>query len=308
MLVNKDAISAIFVNFVATFQKAFDAAPEQWSQTAMKVPSTGDSNTYAWIEMFPKMRKWLGDKIIKSLKAQGYTVVNDEWEATVAVKRKDIETDQLGIYEPAVRDVGYSSKQLPDEIVSDLKNDSFTSTCYDGQYFYDTDHPVTDSDGVESSVSNHGTAALSAASAAAATSSYGAARTAIMSFTDNEGRPLGLMPDVLEVPPALESTAKILLESDRLGGSGGEPNPFKGTAKLIVNPRLTSTTAWFLHCTNRPLKPFVYQERVAPHPVQQIGEESDPVFNRAEYLFGAEASCAGGYGLWQMSYGSTGLA
>ena len=76
--------------------------------------------------------------------------------------------------------------------------------------------------------------------------------------------------------------------------------------QLVVNPRLTSTTAWFLHVTNRPIKPFVYQERKKPVFVQQVSEESDNVFMRKKFRFGAEARAAGGYGLWQMSYGSTG--
>ena len=34
--------------------------------------------------------------------------------------------------------------------------------------------------------------------------------------------------------------------------------------------------------------------------------EADDVFMRKKYKFGAEARAAGGYGLWQLSYGSTG--
>ena len=73
-----------------------------------------------------------------------------------------------------------------------------------------------------------------------------------------------------------------------------------------MNPRLTSSTAWFLHVTSRPVKPFVYQQRKAPVFVQQTTEENDAVFMRKHFRFGAEARVAGGYGLWQMSYGSTG--
>lgn len=304
MLINKEAVSAIFTNFLALFNKAFDGAPSQWEQTAMKVPSSGVRNEYAWVELFPKMRKWLGDKVIKSLKAHGYTITNEEWEATIGVKKRDIETDNLGVYEPAVRSAGYSAKQLPDEIISDLKNNGFASLCHDGQYFYDSDHPIESSDGSASTFSNLGTAALSCASKALAVASYGAARAAIMAFKDYEGRPLGLMPDVLEVPPALEATAKVLLEADKLDDNS--PNPFKGTARLIVNPRLTSTTAWFLHVTNFPIRPFVYQVRKEPLPVEQTGMDADSVFMRGEYRFGVEADCAGGYSLPQLSYGSTG--
>lgn len=299
MLVNAQNLTAVFINLKTIFNKAFEAAPSQWQETTMLVPSGSSQNDYAWLSRFPRMRKWLGDKVIKSLAAFKYTIVNDDWETTVEVDRNDIEDDQIGIYAPMAQEAGFSSKQLPDEIDADLKNGAFAGICYDGQYFYDTDHPVAGA-----SVSNKGTAALSAATTAAAAASYGAARTAIMSITDDEGRPLALIPDVLEVPPALEATARLICESDKL--TDQSPNPWKGTARVLVNPRLTSTTAWFLHVTNRPLKPFVFQQRKAPVFVSQTDMNADNVFMRKNYLFGAEARCAGGYGLWQMSYGSTG--
>jgi phage major head subunit gpT-like protein len=245
------------------------------------------------------MRKWVGEKVIKALSAHKYTVVNDDWEATIAVHRNDIEDDNIGIYGVQAQEAGYSAKQLPDEIDATLKNGAFAAECYDGQYFYDTDHLVAGA-----SVSNKGTAALSVATTAAAVASYGAARVAIMSLKDDEGRPLALIPDVLEVPPALEATARLLCESDKL--TDESPNPYKGTATVLVNPRLTSATAWFLHVTNRPLKPFIYQERKKPVFVSQTDISADGVFVRGEYLFGAEARAAGGYGLWQLSYGSVG--
>jgi len=304
MLINKENLVGVFLNLKTTFNKAFEAAPSQWSQTAMLVPSGSSQNNYDWLDRFPKMRKWIGEKAVKALKANTYAVVNDDFEATVSVRRNDIEDDNLGIYAPMAQDAGYSAKTLPDEIVADLKNNAFVNKCYDGQYFYDTDHPVEDGQGNVSSVSNKGTAVLSYATLADVQGSYGAARTAIMTMKDNEGRALGLVPDVLEVPPALEAVANVICNNEFLGDK--TPNPYKGTAKVIVNPRLTSATAWFLHCTSRPVKPFIYQQRKAPVFVQQINTDSDDVFSRGEYKYGAEARAAGGYSFWQMSYGSTG--
>lgn len=300
MLVNRSNLEQIFINLKTTFNKAFDAAPSLWQKTTMLVPSGGSQNDYGWLSRFPRMRKWIGDKVIKALEAFKYTVVNDDWEATVEVDRNDIEDDNLGIYAPMAQEAGFSARQLPDEIDADLKNNAFANLCYDGQYFYDSDHSVAGA-----SVSNLGTAALSAATTAAAAASYGAARLAIMSFKDDEGRPLGLIPDTLEVPPALEATARLICENEKL--TDESPNPYRGTATVMVNPRLTSSTAWFLHVTTRPVKPFVYQERKKPVFVQQIDMASDDVFMRRKFKFGAEARCAGGYGFWQMSYGSTGL-
>lgn len=304
MLINRSAIQAIFIGLKSHFDKAFQEAPAQWPQTAMLVPSTASQNDYAWLSNFPRMRKWIGDKVLKSLSAFKYSVVNDDWETTVEVDRNHIEDDQLGLYTAHAQMAGFSARQLPDEIVSDLKNSAFAATCYDGRPFYDTAHPVTNSDNVTTTVSNKLTVALSAATQASAAASFGAARLAILSFKDDEGRPLNLMPDVLEVPPALETTANMLMLSDKLVDNA--PNPYKGMARVLVNPRLSSDTAWFLHVTNMPVKPFIYQERKAAVFVSQTDPAADDVFHRKSFKYGAEARAAGGYGFWQMSVGSTG--
>lgn len=299
MLVNKANLTAVFITLKTTFNKAFESAPSIWEKTTMKVPSGSSQNDYTWLSRFPKMIKWLGSKTVKVLKAHTYTVVNDDYEATVEVDRNDINDDNLGIYAPMAKEAGFSSKQLPDEIDAELKNNAFTNECFDGQYFYDTDHVVAGA-----SVSNKGTAALSAANKAGVAASYGAARLAIMNFKDDEGRPLGLIPNLLEVSPALEATGKLICNNKKL--EDDKPNPYVGTAEVVVNPRLTSSTQWMLHVTNRPLKPYIYQEREKPAFVQQINPDTEAVFMRKKFKFGAEARVAGGYGLWQLSYGSTG--
>lgn len=304
LLVNRESLNAAFVSLKTIFNNAFSAADAQWQKIAMKVPSTTGQNDYAWLSKFPRMRKWIGDKSVKSLEAAKYTIVNDDWEATVEVDRNDVEDDQLGIYGPQAQMAGESAKQLPDEIVADLVNGAFTNKCYDGQYFCDTDHPVKQPDGSVASVSNKGTKALAISTLAAAVASYGAYRTAMQKFKDDEGRPLNIKPNVLLVPAALEDTANLLMTADRL--EDGKPNPYKGTATVVIDLRLTSDTAWFLLDTTKPIKPFIYQERKAPVFVQQTDMNADDVFSRKKYKFGAEARAAGGYGFWQLAYGSDG--
>lgn len=299
MIINKTTIEAIFINLMTTFMNAFEAAPATWEKIAMRVPSTGKQNDYSWLSNFPKMRKWIGDKAVQALAAFKYTVVNDDWEATVEVDRNDIEDDNLGIYAPQAQMAGFSAKQLPDEIVYTLVNGGFTNLCYDGKAFFATNHPVAGAN-----VSNKGTAALSISTLALAQASYGAARTALRKMRDDEGRPLNITPNVLLVPPALEDTGRALLTNDRL--EDGKPNPYKGTAELVVDARLTSDTAWFVLDTMKPLKPFFYQERKVPNFVQQTDPQSESVFMRKKFKFGAEARAAGGYGFWQLAYGSTG--
>lgn len=299
MIVNAPTMKAIFVNLKTTFNNAFDSAPSQWQKVAMMVPSTARSNDYKWLSTFPRMQKWIGEKAVKALAASGYSLTNDDWEATVEVDRNDIEDDNLGIYAPQAQMAGFSAKQLPDEIVFDLVSKGFISLCYDGQYFFDIDHPVAGQ-----SVSNKGSKKLSADTLAAAKASYGAARTAMKKFKDDEGRPLNINPNVLLVPPALEDTARALLTVDKL--EDGKANPYKGTAELVVDARLLSDDAWFLLDTTKPIKPFIYQERKKPDFVQQTDPQADDVFMRRKFKFGAEARAAGGYGFWQLAYGSDG--
>ncbi len=299
MIVNKANISAFFVNIKTTFNGALKAAPTQWQKIAMKIPSTGKSNDYGWLSNFPQMRKWVGDKVIKSLAAFNYSVVNDDWEATIEVDRNDLEDDQTGIYAIQAKSAGESAAQLPDEIVSGLVNDSFTSLCYDGQYFFDTDHPM--GAGV---FSNKGTKALSCSTLDAAKASYGAARTQMRKVKDDDGRALNVTPNILLVPVALEDVARTLMTAERL--EDGKPNIYRGTAEVVVDPRLTSDTAWFLLDTSKAITPFFYQERKAPHLVEQTDMNADDVFSRKKFKYGAEARAAGGYGLWQLAYGSIG--
>ncbi|MCB7589881.1 Mu-like prophage major head subunit gpT family protein, partial [Klebsiella pneumoniae] len=51
----------------------------------------------------------------------------------------------------------------------------------------------------------------------------------------------------------------------------------------------------------------VYQERKKPVFVEQTNMDSDDVFLMKKYKFGAEARSNGGYGFWQMGFGSTGV-
>ncbi|MDH5184887.1 MAG: Mu-like prophage major head subunit gpT family protein [Gammaproteobacteria bacterium] len=295
MIVNKDSLSTLFINLKTTFNKAFDATESMWTKIAMLVPSGSSQNDYKWLSNFPQMRKWIGEKNVKSLEGFSYTIVNDDWEATVEVDRNDIEDDNLGIYAPQAQMAGYSSKQLPDEIVIELVNNGHANLCYDGQNFFDTDHPVAGA-----SVSNKGAVALSIATLAAAKASYGLTRTKMKQFKDDEGRPLNINPNILLVGPALADDARSLMTNDRL--EDGKPNPYKGTAEVVEDSRITSDTAWYLLDTRKPVKPFIYQERKKPTFVSQTDMEADNVFKRKKFLFGAEARAAGGYGFWQLAY------
>lgn len=303
MLVNRAAVAEVFRNLTATFNKALsEKAPSVWMKIAMRVPSGSAETVHQWLSRFPQMREWIGEKTLDALRAYKYTVPNRDWESTIEVFRNDLQDDNLGIYAAQARMAGESARCLPDEIVMDLVNDGFKAKCFDGKNFFADNHPYAG----KGSFSNKGTKALDLSTLAKARESYGAARTAMRKAADDAGRPLNIRPTILLVPPALEDTARGLVTADRL--EDGKPNIYKGSAEVACDARLTSDTAWFLVDGSRSIKPFIYQEREAPKVVQLTEMNSEQVFLRKSYLFGAEARAAGGYGFPQFAYGSTGTA
>lgn len=125
-----------------------------------------------------------------------------------------------------------------------------------------------------------------------------------MSIKGDKGKSLKLVPDLLVVPPALEEVGRLILEADQIEGT---TNVLKGTAKLHVEPMLAEHPAyWFLLCTNRFLKPFIYQLRKKIKFVSLTKDTDENVFMLDKFLYGADGRSNAGYGFWQMAYGSTG--
>ena len=65
---------------------------------------------------------------------------------------------------------------------------------------------------------------------------YRAARAAMMSFRGDNGRILGIMPNMLVLPPSLEEAALEILNAER--GAQGATNVWRNTAQMIVTPFL----------------------------------------------------------------------
>lgn len=154
MEINRANLQALYQGYNTVFQNAFDGAPTSWERVAMQVPSSTSQEVYPWLGQTTKFREWLGDRVIQNLTAHDFTIRNKPWENTVGVDRDAISDDTYGVYSPMMAQLGLDAKQHPDELVFGLLSGGFSKTCYDGQYFFDSDHPVIQADGTIGSVSN----------------------------------------------------------------------------------------------------------------------------------------------------------
>jgi len=148
MIINVGTLKTLYVAFLATFNSGLGSAPSQYQKFSTVVPSTTKSNEYGWLGKFPKMREWIGDRVINGMMTHGYSIKNKPFELTVGVDRDDLDDDNIGIYTPMFTEMGQSAGEQPDEIQFNLLKNGDANLCYDGQNFFDTDHPVLDVDGI----------------------------------------------------------------------------------------------------------------------------------------------------------------
>jgi len=154
MDITNSNLSALFVAIKTAFNKGLKRNQTYWQRVATEMPSSTGSNKYTWLGEFPSLREWIGDRVVKDLANSEYSITNKDFESTIGIPRNAIDDDEYGQYMPLFESMGDAVNRHPDQLVFGLLKLGFTTTCYDGQNFFDTDHPVgTEETGV-TSVSN----------------------------------------------------------------------------------------------------------------------------------------------------------
>lgn len=294
MVINQTNLSGLFMGYNTAFNKAYDETTVRHTRISMTVPTETRDVTYAWLGQIPGMREWIGSREIQNLAAHDYTIKNRTFELTIKIPVNDIADDQYGIYAPLISEMGLSAKTHPDTLVFDLLGQGFQENCYDNVPFFSDKHPL----GREKfTQSNMGTRKLSA-------SSYAEARCRMMTVKGDSERTLNIVPDLLVVAPQNEAVARELLFADLIAGS---TNINKNTCELLVVPELTDyPDQWYLFCTKRYIKPFIFQQREIPKLICKNKETDDNVFFDDEIIYGIKGRYNVGFGLWHLAYGSTG--
>ena len=300
MQINQSSLSAVYRGYRVIFLEALHSAAPMGMPLAMKTPSTAAEEVYHWLGAVPGMKELIGEIAINNLAASNYTIRNKEWVDTIGVKQASIERDTYGVYNAQFQAMGQAGAEHPDELLANLLIGGFTTLDYTGKNFFDT-NKLHDT-GHATTFSNKATAALTSAS-------FEIGRTNIKSRLNAEGRPMNLGRKlVLVVPPALESVGRQILQADYVqGASAAITNVNKGTAELMIWPRLAAQPAyWFLLDIGSAVKPLIFQEEKPIALTSLTNPESDHVFKNHEFLYQGYGRYNAGYGLPQLAYGSNG--
>lgn len=290
MIINRQNLSTIAAGFLTIFTDQLKATSGEYPKVATEVIANTKTVDYAWLGDFPRMREWVGDRVLKDLTAYTYQITGKKFEATIEVDADDIIYDNLGIVKPRIQMMGAEAVGHYDELVFGLLEAN--GTCYDSKAFFATDHDVG---GLP--FSNLGNKKLTRESLLA----Y---RAEMRGITTDTGKPLRIKPTLLVVPPELEQTAIDILNKDLL--ANGESNTTKGLMEYLVADWLTDANAWYLLDVSRPLKPIILQKNKEIKFVAMDKEDDENVFMRDKFRYGVDSRCNVGYGLWQLAHKSTG--
>lgn len=154
MDITPSTMRGLYTALSTAFNVQLAATTTFYKMVAMTVSSTTAANEYPRMDDLPGIREWIGDRVIHDLSLQTYLIRNKEFENTIGIRRSAVQDDQIGFLAPMAAQLGQDAAEFPDQLVFPLLNKGETTKCYDGQYFFDTDHPGYDVNGKEASVAN----------------------------------------------------------------------------------------------------------------------------------------------------------
>lgn len=251
-----------------TLTKKFDngiaAATPFYPQLCTIVQSDGADEAYGMLGKMPGVREWLGDRQFKELRAGTFTIANKHWESSLLIKKNDIADDRMGMYGPMMQDLAIEAAYHPDELFFTAMVDGESTACFDGQYFFDTDHSFGDS-GSQSNDLTYTAATSTIPTVAEFKAAFTAARVAMLKYKNDQGkllnRPIttGLTNLLVVVNPDFEPIAKEALLAPLSGG--GNTNVVVDAPRIVSSAHLTDTSKMYLFNLDGALKPFVFQAR-----------------------------------------------
>ena len=287
--------------FPDLFNTAFANAETVHSQAGgllMDVSSDTEQNIYTFLSQSIGMQTWKGERQVRELTGDQFTVVNDDFELTYGIKRDALaDRSRIQGISDYIMKMGEAAAEHKDRLTWDFLNtQGTTALCYDGTPLIGAAHPLkkgADWSNIESGGSGprwymmdtrtsnrallfqtredyalevlnadspnnergfmrreHLVGAFSRVAIAPAmphrifqsnetldSASFTDVRAQMRRFRGDGDRVMNVRPNVLMVPPELETTALELMQAER--NSAGATNILRGAAEVVVNPFLT---------------------------------------------------------------------
>lgn len=281
-----------------------DAGAGWVNPVSMLFTSDQESETYKWLGQAPAMREWIGGRMAKGFRENGLTIANKKFEATLEVPMDWMRRDKTGQIQVRINEMAQRAQAHWASLLTTLIIAGESTACYDGQYFFDTDHSEGDS-GSQSNDIDVDITTTTAPTAAEFESAVLKATQQIIGLKDDQGEPMNenARSFVVMVPTPFMSAAAAALNNPVITtGSASYTNTLVNLGgfsfQLAINPRLTWTTKFAVFRSDGGVSPFIRQEEEALK-ISAIAEGSEEEFTNDRHLYGVKAMRNVGYGYWQ---------
>lgn len=285
------------------------------------ITSDQDSEEYDWMGMVPQLSAITGAKKYSQLREVAWTVRNIMYQGGIVIPKKHILYDKTGQVMMRINDLVTRSRAHWVSLIAPLLVNGSSVACYDGQYFFDTDHAEGDSGTQSNSISIdisevpaavHGS--ITAPSASEVVHCIMQAVEAILGFKDDRGEYVN--EDMTEfqvlLPTSLLTEGMAALKAKSIDGGTSnilfEQDSFN--FRVQASPRLATWTSSFaVFATQGVQKPIIRQQRIPNNNVQGHGADgmlleslwvdSEHCKKNNECLFSVETERAAAYGDWK---------
>ena len=259
----------------------------------------------------PGMKEFLGERVFQELRSMNYSVKNKTWEQSVGLDMEVVDDDRHGLYVPTAQRMSQKAARNPDKLMVNLVVAGESQLCYDGQFFYDTDHSEGDS-GVQSNKLTFNAVDTAAVTVAEFTAAFHQSFKQLFSFKTDQGdtwidpEAVGFEENnlLILVPMSLWEIADKAMTIVRESG-GGDHHVLR-RARVVPVIRMGtafggSDVKFDLIYNGDMIRPFVFQDRKAliaqAKGANDIEDKFIKLMTYARYNVG--------YGLWQFAVRTT---
>lgn len=264
---------------------------------ATVVDSNAADEKYAWLGESPQMVDLTKKEIeFSALSDTNYTITNNVFAAGLAVKRTDLDDDQIGALRNRVSRLAEVAVAHKNKLLMTLLTAGDSNLGYDGNAFFSSTHPARGSSGTgDNTIAGTGTTTAQVAT------DLNTAIAQMMNFLAENGEPFheDVSQLVVVAPPALRKpvmeaiSASVISQTSNVQFNGLNITP-------LFAPRLTADDAnnWYLLNVGRSLRPLLIQDR-DPLEFSALETGSETAFVREQYLYKVRWRGNSGYGFWQ---------
>lgn len=297
------------------YERLQQAVGQYWTD-AISTPiinSDQDSESYGWLGQVPQMSEKRGDKQFSQLRETDWIVKNVEYQGGIAIPKKHVLYDKTGQIRIRINELADRSLAHWVSLIAPLIINGESAACYDGQFFFDTDH----SEGSSGTQSNDITYNVTTPTAPTAVEMIDAILSGVQSmlaFKDDRGEYVNENMNeflVLCGTPLMGPGLRALSQSNVSGGDSNiliEQDSFR--LRVQASPRFSSWTDRFaIFSTQGDQKPIIRQQRKPNQEgagydmdgllMQMLWTESEHFKKNDECLVSVETERAAAYGDWK---------